>query len=69
MKIFKNIAGIAVILVGVLWMLQGSNIIAGMAMSDNREWLVIGALLVVFGIGLIYLNNRPQSPLHGLRDD
>ncbi|WP_275789179.1 hypothetical protein [Pararhizobium gei] len=66
MKIFKNIAGIVVILLGGLWMLQGANIISGMAMSDNREWLVIGALLVIFGGALLYFNNRPTPipPVH-----
>ncbi len=66
MKIFKNIAGIFVILLGGLWMLQGSNFIPGMAMSDNKEWLVIGAMLVIFGIGLLYQNNRPSTRLHGM---
>lgn len=64
MKVFKNIAGIFVILLGGLWMLQGSNIIAGTPMSDNNEWLVIGALLVIFGAGLLYQNNRPTSPTY-----
>lgn len=64
MKIFKNIAGIFVILLGAVWMLQGSNIIAGTAMSDNNEWLAIGAMLVIFGAGLLYENNRPTSPTY-----
>ncbi|OJF90362.1 hypothetical protein [Pararhizobium antarcticum] len=64
MKTFKNIAGIVVILIGVVWMLQGANIIAGMAMSDNGEWLVLGAFLLVFGIGLLYENNRPTTRVH-----
>lgn len=64
MKIFKNIAGIFAILLGGLWMLQGSNIITGSPMSDDKEWLVIGALLVIFGVGLLYQNNRPASPTY-----
>jgi hypothetical protein len=66
MKVFKNIAGIIIILLGSLWMLQGANIIPGMAMSGNREWLVIGAMLVIFAIGLLYQNNRPTHRLHGM---
>lgn len=68
MKIFKNIAGVVIILLGVVWMLQGANIIAGMAMSDNKEWLVIGAFLVIFGAVLLYMNNRTPPPLPGLTD-
>ncbi len=64
MKTFKNIAGAFVILIGALWMLQGSNIITGMAMSDNKEWLVIGVMLVIFGLGLLYENNRPTTRIH-----
>jgi hypothetical protein len=64
MKTFKNIAGIVVILLGALWMLQGANIIPGMAMSDNKEWLALGAILAVFGLGLLYENNRPTTRIH-----
>ncbi|OBZ92668.1 hypothetical protein ADU59_25090 [Pararhizobium polonicum] len=66
MKIFKNIAGIVVVLLGGLWILQGSNIISGTAMSDNREWLVIGVMLVIFGAVLLYMNNRPVARVHGM---
>ncbi|WP_438749945.1 hypothetical protein [Pararhizobium sp. O133] len=61
MKIFKNIAGILVILLGALWILQGANILTGSPMSDNKEWLVIGAILVAFGLGLLYENNRSTT--------
>lgn len=64
MKTFKNIAAIVVILLGAVWMLQGANIISGMAMSDNKEWLVLGAILAVFGLGLLYENNRPATRIH-----
>ncbi|HTO33660.1 MAG TPA: hypothetical protein VL202_21185 [Pararhizobium sp.] len=61
MKIFKNIAGILVILLGALWILQGANILTGSPMSGNREWLVIGAILIAFGLGLLYENNRSTT--------
>ncbi len=64
MKTFKNIAAVVVILLGAVWMLQGANIISGMAMSDNKEWLVIGAILAAFGLGLLYENNRPTTSIH-----
>jgi hypothetical protein len=69
MKVFKNIAGIVIILLGGLWILQGSNIIPGMAMSGSGEWLVIGAMLVIFAIGLLYQNNRPKTRIHGMPGD
>jgi hypothetical protein len=69
MKVFKNIAGIVIILLGGLWILQGSNIIPGMAMSGSGEWLVIGAMLVIFAIGLLYQNNRPKTRIHLMPGD
>ena len=60
MKILGNIVGIVLLLVGALWTLQGSNMLAGSAMSGQSQWLIIGAILALVGIGLIVWSRRPS---------
>ncbi|HUJ74530.1 MAG TPA: hypothetical protein VL359_06710 [bacterium] len=55
------ILGILVILVGVLWLLQGTNVLAGSQMSGHRRWIVIGAGLDVIGIVLIIIGARMRK--------
>jgi hypothetical protein len=59
MKIAGNIVSVIVLLMGVLWTLQGLNVLAGSVMSGQTQWLVIGLILVVIGIfGLWWINFR-----------
>lgn len=62
MKIARNIVGIAAILLGALWILQGTNLVAGSAMSGQSQWWIIGLVLVIFGLGLLYWTNMRSRP-------
>jgi hypothetical protein len=50
-----SVAGVGVIalLVGVLWILQGTDVVGGSAMSGHGQWTVIGLVLVVVGAALL----------------
>ena len=52
------ILGILVILLGVVWLLQGTNVLTGSQMSGHRRWIVIGAALDVVGIVLVVVGAR-----------
>jgi len=52
------ILGILVILVGVVWILQGTNVLAGSVMSNDHKWAYIGGVLDVVGIVLIIIGAR-----------
>jgi hypothetical protein len=39
-------------LAGLVFALQGANILPGSYMTGDRLWLIIGAVMVVGGIGL-----------------
>jgi uncharacterized membrane protein YidH (DUF202 family) len=52
------IIGVLALLVGVLWMGQGLNLIQGSAMSGDKTWFYVGAILVVVGIVLLILGLR-----------
>lgn len=58
MRIAGNIVGIILVLIGGLWTLQGSNILAGSAMSGQSMWLWIGVVAAIVGIALLIWTNR-----------
>ena len=63
MKILGNIVGIICLLVGALWTLQGSNLMAGSAMSGQSQWLYIGIVLALIGLALLYWTNTRRRRL------
>ena len=61
MKIPLLILGTAAVLMGLLWIGQGSGYIqwpASSFMLDQRPWVLRGAILGVVGIALILLAQR-----------
>jgi len=54
------------LLIGVVWILQGLNILPGSFMTGDIKWAVFGAILVLVGGALVYWLNRPQRDLGGL---
>ena len=62
MKIALNIIGVLLILVGAGWFLQGINVLPGSLMSGQTQWVVIGGLAFLIGIGaLVFANRRSAS--------
>jgi len=62
MKIVLNIIGVLIGLMGLVWFLQGINVLQGSSlMSGQTQWAVIGAVALVVGIGLIFFANRRKS--------
>lgn len=57
MKLVANIVGALMVLIGALWTLQGSNLLAGSAMSGQSMWLWIGIVVLVAGLGVLYWYN------------
>ena len=59
MRIAGNSVGIILILIGSLWTAQGSNLMAGSAMSGQTMWLWIGIVAAIVGvIALVWTNRR-----------
>lgn len=53
------IVGILVLLAGVVFSLQGANVIGGSAlMSGNSTWIYIGAVVAIIGLVLVALGLR-----------
>ena len=62
MKTGLTIAGVAALLMGLLWLGQGLGYIhwpASSFMLDQRPWALRGAILAVIGVGLlVYARSR-----------
>lgn len=61
MKTALLIVGIAALLIGLLWIGQGTGVIqwpSSSFMLDQRPWAIRGAILGVIGIALILLAQR-----------
>ena len=49
-----RLIGVILLLLGILWTLQGSGVLGGSVMSGVRGWLVAGVIALVVGIALLW---------------
>jgi hypothetical protein len=61
MKIALSIIGGLTALMGLVFFLQGINILPGSFMTGDPQWAVYGAIAMVLGGGLVYVANRRGS--------
>ncbi len=52
-----TILGIALVAVGVLWVLQGVGYVGGSFMTGQQQWTYIGAVTGVIGIAVLLWAN------------
>lgn len=55
------VLGVVFVLVGIVWTLQGTDVLGGSFMSGDPLWLGIGIVLLVVGAFLLVLGVRPAS--------
>jgi hypothetical protein len=58
MKWILNILGVILVLMGLLWILQGVNVLPGTMMSGHIQYTYIGIAVDALGIVLLVLANR-----------
>ena len=61
MKIILNIVGVLLILPGIIFFLQGINVLPGSFMSGQTQWVINGGILVILGAGLLWFANRRRN--------
>jgi len=61
MKIFLSIVAVLLILVGIVWILQGINVLGGSAMSGQSQFAIYGGIAAVVGIALAVFANRRKA--------
>ncbi len=52
---------VLVMLAGVVWILQGVNLLPGSYMTGDPQWAVNGAVVVVAGGAFLWFLNRKRS--------
>jgi hypothetical protein len=57
------IVGVLALAFGVLWTLQGLNIVTGSAMSGQGIFVIVGPVVALVGVGLLFigLRQRPSA--------
>ncbi len=63
MKWLLNIVGILLILIGGVWILQGTNVLTQGFMAGHIQYAILGLVLAVFGIALMVFANRRKMPM------
>ena len=58
MRITGTIIGIILVLLGGIWILQGSNVLAGSVMSGQSQWLYIGIVVLIVGLLALWWTYR-----------
>ena len=58
MKILFSIVGGLVFVSGLIWFLQGINILPGSYMTGNPQWAINGLIAIIVGGGLLFWVNR-----------
>lgn len=53
-RVVRAIVGIVLALVGILWMLQGADLLGGSGgMNGQRIWIAIGAVVLIGGLAVL----------------
>jgi hypothetical protein len=60
MRIIANILVVLVFAMGVIWILQGVNILPGSFMTGQMVWARRGAAVAVFAVLLLIMVNRKR---------
>ncbi|MCF6124429.1 MULTISPECIES: hypothetical protein [Mesorhizobium] len=58
MRLIKNLLALIVLAVGVLWSLQGVGVVGGSFMTGQSQWLYIGVVTMLVGLGGLVWANR-----------
>ncbi|HEY6451007.1 MAG TPA: hypothetical protein VIX87_00240 [Steroidobacteraceae bacterium] len=63
MRIVSTLIGVAMILAGIIWMLQGLNLAFRVGfMVGDYHWTLYGAILALVGVAQIVWSNTRQRP-------
>lgn len=61
MKTTLRILGLVLMALGVIWFLQGINILPGSFMTGQIQWAIYGGISFVLGLGFFAASKRRPS--------
>jgi hypothetical protein len=53
-----TVIGVFLVVIGIVWILQGINILPGSFMTGHIQWAIYGAIAAVVGLVLIVRTSR-----------
>ena len=62
MRLAAMIVGVLMFLLGIVWTLQGINVLRGSVMSGDPFWAILGIVILILGPILSYLGWRRKTP-------
>ncbi|QEI09225.1 hypothetical protein FXN63_10200 [Pigmentiphaga aceris] len=62
MKLVLNVLGVLLVIVGVVWFLQGINVLPGSFMTGQTKWAINGGIAFAVGLGMLVASRRIQRP-------
>jgi hypothetical protein len=61
MKWVFIVVGVLLLLTGILWTLQGLDVVGGSAMSGVTTWAIVGPIVAIVGVVLTVLGARRRQ--------
>lgn len=61
MKPLWVVAGVVLVLMGLVWTLQGFDVIGGSPMSGTTTWSIIGPIVMLAGAALVWVGIRGRG--------
>ena len=65
MKWLWNIVGLLMLLFGVVWILQGTNVLPVGFMAGQIQYAVLGIVVIILGAALLVFTNRRRQAAAG----
>jgi hypothetical protein len=60
-----TVIGVIALVIGLIWIGQGSNLIKGSSMTGQSMWLIIGLIVAAVGAALLILASRSGHDPNG----
>jgi hypothetical protein len=57
-RIVLNVVGLILALFGILWILQGLNLLPGSFMTGHIKWAIVGLLVLLVAVWILVSANR-----------
>jgi hypothetical protein len=61
MRLVLNILGGLIFLAGLVWFLQGINVLPGSIMTGDPQWAINGAIMMAVALVLFFFANRRRN--------
>lgn len=58
MRLAIRILAALLIFLGIVWILQGLNVLPGSFMTEQIQWAWRGAIVALLGVGLLFMQRR-----------